>query len=284
MTMTNNNIAILMATYNGERYLKEQINSLLAQTYQDWHLYVHDDGSADNTVTIVKDYAKHYPDKVTLLEYPSQGGACMNFLSLMEKVEAPYYMFCDQDDVWLPNKIELSIQAMETLQQQYPQTPIIICTDMYVVDQNLSIINNSWWNYSRIYPMYIRAFEDCAATAGVTGCTMLFNHEAKDCCMSAGPKVFMHDCWVCICALKKHGILHCIAEPLNKYRQHGGNTLGAGISVSKMNLIYRLTHIKSRYLRNKAQFNMLNLLGYGSIFKYIKYKIKYQQRIRQGKY
>ena len=72
--MTNNNIAILMATYNGERYLKEQINSLLAQTYQDWHLYVHDDGSADNTVTIVKDYAKHYPDKVTLLEYPSQGG------------------------------------------------------------------------------------------------------------------------------------------------------------------------------------------------------------------
>ena len=66
----------------------------------------------------------------------------MNFLSLMEKVEAPYYMFCDQDDVWLPNKIELSIQAMETLQQQYPQTPIIICTDMYVVDQNLSIINN----------------------------------------------------------------------------------------------------------------------------------------------
>ena len=284
MMKSNNSIAILMATYNGETYLKEQIDSLLAQTYQDWHLYVHDDGSADNTVAIVKDYTELHSNKVTLLDYPSQGGACMNFLSLMEKVEAPYYMFCDQDDVWLPNKIELSMQAMEELQQQHPQTPIVICTDMYVVDKNLSIINNSLWDFLRIYPMYIKTFDDCAATAGVTGCTMLFNQKAKDCCKPAGAKVFMHDCWVCICALKRHGILHPIEMPLSYYRQHGSNCLGAGIGVSKMNLKYRFTHIKSRYLRNKAQYEMLNLLDYGSIFKYIKYKIKYQQRIKQSAY
>ena len=103
--MTNNSIAILMATYNGETYLKEQIDSLLAQTCQDWHLYVHDDGSKDGTVAIVKGYAEQYPEKVTLLDYPPQGGPCKNFLSMMEKVEAPYYMFCDQDDVWMPEKL-----------------------------------------------------------------------------------------------------------------------------------------------------------------------------------
>ena len=276
--------AILMATYNGEKFLAEQIDSLLQQTYQVWHLYIHDDGSKDNTVSIIKDYITSYPDKITLLEYETQGGACMNFLSLLERVEAPYYMFCDQDDVWLPDKIELSMQAMETIRQRHIQCPIIIFTDMFVVDENLSIIHNSYWKYSKIYPQYIRSFNDCAATAAVSGCTMLFNHQAKECCAPAGPKVFMHDCWVCICTLKKNGILHYIEKPLNYYRQHGGNCMGAGENTSKMGLYYRITHIRSRYIRNKAQLSMLNLLGYGSVFKYILYKIKYQQRIKSGRY
>ena len=88
--MKDATIAILMATYNGERYLAEQIDSLMAQTYQDWHLYVHDDGSQDGTVDILNSFASAHPDKITLLDYPKAGGACKNFMSMLERVEAPY--------------------------------------------------------------------------------------------------------------------------------------------------------------------------------------------------
>ena len=156
---------------------------------------------------------------------------------------------------------------------------------MYVVDQNLSIINNSWWNYSRIYPMYIRAFEDCAATAGVTGCTMLFNHEAKDCCMSAGPKVFMHDCWVCLCTLQQGGTVYGINKQLVLYRQHGSNCLGSGeTQAADVNMKYRVLNCKKVYKSNRDYYAMLRSLGYGSVFKYIRYKLKYKKRIRRGSY
>lgn len=110
-----NTIAILMATYNGEKYLGEQIESILAQTYKDWHLYIHDDGSKDNTVTILKEFVAKHSQQITLLEYSSQGGACRNFLSMLERVDAPYYMFSDQDDVWLNEKIEIEYKKIKEL-------------------------------------------------------------------------------------------------------------------------------------------------------------------------
>ena len=202
--MTNNNIAILMASYNGETYLKEQIDSLLAQTCRDWHLYVHDDGSKDGTVAIVKEYAEQYPEKVTLLDYPPQGGPCKNFLSMMDKVEAPYYMFCDQDDVWMPEKIALSIQEMKRLEDAHPQKPIVVFTDLHVVDEHLNITYDSMWRYTGIHPQYIKTFEDTGGhTSIATGCTMLFNKLSKTCCHYSFEKAIMHDCWVCLCTLRR---------------------------------------------------------------------------------
>ena len=85
-------IAILMATYNGKKYLGEQIDSILSQSSHLWHLYIHDDGSTDGTVELLNDYANKYPEQITVMDYPSQGGALQNFMSLLEKVEADYYM------------------------------------------------------------------------------------------------------------------------------------------------------------------------------------------------
>ena len=94
-------IAILLTTYNGAVYLRRQIDSILGQDTGGWHLYVHDDGSADGTVEILKEYQTGYPDIITVLDYPSQGGAMKNFFSMLQRVDAEYYMFSDQDDVWV---------------------------------------------------------------------------------------------------------------------------------------------------------------------------------------
>ena len=284
--MTNNNIAILMATYNGETYLKEQIDSLLAQTCQDWHLYVHDDGSKDGTIAIVKGYAEQYPEKVTLLDYPPQGGPCKNLLSMMDKVEAPYYMFCDQDDVWMPEKIALSIQEMKRLEDEHPQKPIVVFTDLHVVDEQLNITYDSMWRYTGIHPQYIKTFEDTGGhTSIATGCTMLFNKLSKTCCHYSSEKAIMHDCWVCLCTLREGGIVFGLNKQLVLYRQHGNNCLGAAeTKAPDVNIRYRIKNIDKVYRSNRNYYVMLRSLGYGSIFKYLYYKIMYKKRIRRGRY
>ena len=109
-------IAILMATYNGEKYICQQIDSILSQTCKDWELYIHDDGSTDNTIAAVESYVEKYPDKIHLIDGKSTGGAKYNFFYMFGQVEAPYYMTCDQDDVWKPDKIYLTLQKMEALE------------------------------------------------------------------------------------------------------------------------------------------------------------------------
>lgn len=278
------NIAILLATYNGERFIKEQLGSIMSQTYQDWHLYVHDDGSQDATVAIIKEFIDKYPGKITLLDYPPTGGPCNNFLSLMKQVEAPYYMFCDQDDVWLPEKIQLSISALEEAEKEHPQKGIVIHTDLRIVDEKLSLIAESMWEHSGIYPEYIKTFADSGGhTAIATGCTMLFNNKAKKCSEAPSDKAIMHDCWVCLCVLSHGGILRGVSEKTVLYRQHGNNSLGAaGTASSRIGIRYRLLHIRKIYQSNKKYYAMLSSLGYGSWMKYLMAKIRYKRRIKFG--
>lgn len=285
--MKKNEIAILMATYNGERFLGEQIDSLLSQTCQDWHLYVHDDGSKDGTLAILDNYMREHPDRITLLDYLPQGGACKNFLSMLEKVEAPYYMFCDQDDVWLPEKIALSFEEMKRQEAQAPDKPIVIHTDLTIVDEHLQPIYDSMWRYSGIYPQYIRTFADAGGhTTIATGSTMLFNHVVKTvCCAHQADKALMHDSWLCLCALRHEGTVLGMGRQTLLYRQHGDNCLGSGsTAATDVNLRYRLTHISKVFNSNKRYYAMLSSLGYGSVFKYIESKISYKRRIKQGHY
>lgn len=283
-TRCNYSIAILLATYNGERYLKDQIDSLLAQTFSDWHLYVHDDGSSDSTVRILEQYKNEHPEKITLFDYPSEGSACKNFLSLLDRVDADYYMFCDQDDIWLPEKIDISLREMKVMEQESPGIGIVVCTDLFVVDEHLKVIAPSMWDYLSIHPQYIKTFRDSGGSAIATGCTMLFNHKAKTDCIPCTSSVMMHDCWVVLCTLKQHGKLHGIAKQLVKYRQHGDNSLGVGVSSSQINLLYRIQHFLKLYKYNAAYYRMLSALHYGSVFKYLSAKIKYRQRIKRGYY
>lgn len=277
-------IAILLATYNGEKYLKEQIESILSQTNQEWHLYIHDDGSKDKTANISMIYQQHHPEKITLFDYPPQGNAGSNFISMMEMVDAHYYMFCDQDDVWMPDKIETTIKAMDLHETIHIGKPVIICTDLFLTDKDLNITCPSRNRFSFLYPQYIKTFDDCAPTAGVTGCTMMFNKASKDCCIHPLPPNTLHDCWLLLCTLKKGGFLHYIDKPTVYYRQHNNNTLGAKVDTRMIGFIYRFTHMRDIFRNHYKQFMLLHMLGYGSIFKYIRHVLKYRNRISKGQY
>lgn len=267
-----------MATYNGEQYLGEQIDSLLAQTYKDWHLYIHDDGSKDSTIAVIKEYCQQHPDKISLLEYPSQEGACKNFMSLLERVDAPYYMFCDQDDVWMPEKMETEMNLLESHEERGVSRPILIYSDLVVVDAQLSTINKSFFEYAGIHPEFLTTFNELGADNPVTGCTMLFNKAVKDILPSPFSNAIMHDAFITLCTLKANGILSCLRTPLLLYRQHDSNTLGAS-DKSNHALAQRLYHWRRTIKLNKERFNMLRELDYGSFWKFIYYKLKYKVRI-----
>ena len=124
--MKNNNIVILLATYNGERFLKEQIESLYEQTYTQWDIYVHDDGSSDNTIQILEEYEKE-KDNFHILRYPSMGGSANNFFSLLKRVKAQYYFFADQDDIWDTDKLKTAVGFLE---KRNPEIPLLYYSNL----------------------------------------------------------------------------------------------------------------------------------------------------------
>lgn len=279
--MQDKNVAILLATYNGEKYLAEQLDSLYNQTYKDWTIYVHDDGSTDHTVDILKEYAfKH--DNLIILDYPSQHGPKDNFLSLLQKIEADYYFFCDQDDVWLDTKIEKSLVRMIEQESLTPNVPILVYSDLYIVDAALRIEYDSFMHHAQIYPQFITNFSEIAAINLVTGCTMLINHQGKKTIVFPTTKATMHDTWITACILKYNGVLSLIPSPLIYYRQHENNNIGAN-NLSHLTLKYILSHIGRVITANRVTYQMLRTLGYGSVIKYFYYKIVYMYKIRKYK-
>lgn len=263
-------IAILLATYNGEEYLQQQIDSLYQQTVKNWCIYVHDDGSTDQTCAILKDNAEKH-NKLVILDYPSQHGSKNNFLSLLQNVEADYYLFCDQDDKWRSDKIEIQMAKIKEIENSHPAKPVIVFSDLSVVDKELNLIDQSMWEVERIYPKYLTTFDEGGALEFVTGCTMLFNKQAKDTVVFPADKAVMHDVWITLCVLRSGGIIQAIYEPLVYYRQHGNNVLGVN-NWSQYSRIRQLLNIWKSIKANYMHYRMLRALGYGSVFKYLHYK------------
>ena len=233
-------IAILMATYNGEKYLSEQMDSLLNQTFQNWHLYIHDDGSKDETVSILKKYAERVPGKITLIDAPPTGSAKNNFLFLLNTVEAPYIMFCDQDDVWVGDKIEKTYLEMKIMEDN---APALVFSDLQVVDQDRNLIAPRMSGYQKLN-LKKKKPEDFLAENVVTGCTVMINRKMAALARKAADpsRIIMHDWWMAIIAAR-FGVIACINEPLVQYRQHGINSIGAK-KLGKDYIIQRLTNQK----------------------------------------
>ena len=279
--MDKKTIAVLLATYNGERFLREQIESLYAQTIKDWTIYVHDDGSTDGTKAILDEYVEK-KDNFVVLDYPSQKGASNNFFSLLKRVNASYFFFADQDDVWMSNKMEKCLVRMLQIEKSTISKPVLVCCDACVTDEKLKVVSPSLWERSGAYPEFLTNFNESAATPFVTGCTMLLNKAAKESVLwNVTEKATMHDAFITLCVFKACGIVEPIRESLMYYRQHGENTLGA-YSKEKSRLIYKLKHIKYVLKKDIALLRMLNALGYGSFFKFMKYKFVYRSKCSKG--
>ena len=221
-------IHIFLSTYNGEKYLSEQFESIIGQSYRDWRLYVRDDGSSDGTCEILNRYAQR-DERITLVADERHLGAKDSFMWMLEEYgEADYFAFADQDDIWDANKLEVSMEAMQEAEHRYPDSPIVVHTDLRVVDEELGVIDSSFWHYSNIRPDLLdKNIHYMAICTSVTGCTMIFNRAARACALPMETNAFMHDWWITQRTMLSGGHIIPVYRASVAYRQHGANVLGA---------------------------------------------------------
>ncbi|MDN7043520.1 glycosyltransferase family 2 protein [Lactiplantibacillus plantarum] len=213
-------ITILMSTYNGEKYLTEQIDSILAQTYSNWELVIRDDGSSDGTVQIVDDYVEQ-EERVRWFDENEDSsenlGPMKSFFLMLETVESPYYMFCDQDDVWLPQKIEITYQEMLEIEVQ--TAPCLVHTNLIITDSELHALEKG----TREAKDSMRSL---LLTNDIVGCTVMINKNLRLFALNDLDSVrVMHDMWLGLLAAQ-FGVVSYIGTPSMLYRQHTGNVVG----------------------------------------------------------
>ncbi len=222
-----NKITILMATLNGERYLREQLDSLLAQTCKDWELYIRDDGSTDNTIDIIRSVLQQDRRLHLVSSAGSVGGACRNYAVLLEQAAGPYVMFCDQDDVWLSDKIEVTLSTMKDCERQFgADTPILVHTDCRVVDSACREISPSFMAYQHMEHVEDNPLRILLSQNFITGCTVMANHALLSISRPVPDNALMHDWWLGLMAAAT-GKIAFVPRGTLLYRQHTDNAVGA---------------------------------------------------------
>lgn len=220
-------IEILLSTYNGEKFLPEFLKSLERQTCKDWYLMVRDDGSTDDTMNILEDFAKKHPKKINIVKDDLGNlGACKSFFTLIKHSIADYIMFADQDDVWLENKIEITYEYMKEMEKLFTSnTPILIHTDLKVVDIHLKTISESFFSYQGLNPDY-KSLNYMILQNIITGCTVMINKTLKKLLFQLPNNAIMHDWWLALVA-SSFGQICYIPYPTILYRQHNFQDTGA---------------------------------------------------------
>ena len=216
-------IDVLLATYNGEKYIKEQIDSILKQTYKNIRLIISDDCSTDNTVRILEEY-KEKDNRIEIYTQTENLGVVKNIEFLLKKVENELYMLSDQDDVWLPEKIEKSIKTLKE------QNADLVFGDLVVVDKDLNTIYPSFGDFMLLndkIKKYIGTNKINYLYNCVTGCTVLSkkNLIEKILPFPTTSKYLIHDFWIGL-IVSINGKMAYMPEKYIKYRQHGNNEVG----------------------------------------------------------
>jgi glycosyltransferase involved in cell wall biosynthesis len=218
--MTGAAIDILLAVYNGENFLRPFLDSLVAQTFRDFRLVVSDNRSSDRTVSIIEEYRGTLAHPPCVLPLPGAfASAHANFSRVTEAGEAPYVMYADADDVWHRDKIEKTFSAMRHAERQYGASePILVHSDLAVVDEKLGRLHPSFWRYQFIDPGRT-ALNQLLLQNCVTGCTVMLNRPLLELGKPIPPEACAHDHWYALVA-SAFGHIAVIPEPLIQYRQH----------------------------------------------------------------
>ncbi|MBE5962235.1 MAG: glycosyltransferase family 2 protein [Lachnospiraceae bacterium] len=237
-----NTVNIVMATYNGEKYLAEQIESILNSTYTDWSLFLCDDGSTDQTLAIAAQYEAKYPERIHIIKNERNLGVTKNFLVNLKKLKqeselieggfskissnvAKYYMFADQDDVWFPEKIEMTIARMEKMERKYGKDkPLLVFSDTTVVDEGLKQLHPSFY-FVQCYNLYHMDLGHMMMENKCIGCTIMVNESLVKKLNTIPEHARYHDWWAALIA-SAFGKISFIGQPLMYYRQHSSNEVG----------------------------------------------------------
>jgi glycosyltransferase involved in cell wall biosynthesis len=253
-----------MAAYNGGQYLSEQIKSVLGQSCKAWQLIIRDDGSTDNSLDVINEYIRLYPENIRLItDRDGRIGTSQNFLRLLGYADTDYIMFCDQDDVWLPDKIAITLNKMKACEEiRGRNIPVLIHTDLKVVDKHLDIISDSLWQYQHLDPKKGLHLNRLLVQNVITGCTVMINKALKDKIKSVPQHALIYDWWISLVAAAL-GTIDYVPTATALYRQHDNNEIGAKawnsqylIKTAKLGR----SHLKSMLFKTQIQAKVfLNL-------------------------
>jgi glycosyltransferase involved in cell wall biosynthesis len=253
--MESRHTAILMGTCNGAPFLRQQVQSILSQTLPTWSLWVSDDGSTDQTLPILK--AQQAPlgsDRLRILTGPTTGFVS-NFLSLAchPDIRAHYFAFADQDDIWLPDKLQHAIEALESVPVDLPA---LYCSRTLIIDE--TGVEGGYSRLNRVEPSFANALIQNLAS----GNTMVFNAAARELLQQAGQDVdvFAHDWWLYLVVMAVGGTVLFDTTPRVKYRQHQRNQIGATVTLAALFQRTRLDrngHLRSTFRRNIAALSRI---------------------------
>ena len=264
-------ISVVMTTYNGEKFLTQQLDSLLAQSYPLFEIIICDDNSTDSTLTILKSYEEKSDINISVFCNEENIGYVKNFQKSISHCNGDYLVFCDQDDIWLPNKIATQYQALSETKA------LAIFSDAYLCDANDRDLDMSLWEavIGSKPPKKIdhRAFY---LTNCVTGCTLMIHRQLLDSALPF-PKSVPHDWWMAYHAAYQERLVFT-EDKLIHYRQHAGNVYGVGSKIRRKRLSY--------YLKNKWQkwhlFSHLQQLVQGAVTGKLRLKAMYDFEVQAG--
>lgn len=257
-------INVILATYNGSKYIKEQIESILNNDYPNVKIWVFDDGSTDGTDEIVKQYERDFSGKINFQKNSENKGLTRNFLEgvsrvidlekekIHHKYFKSYYMFSDQDDVWHKDKIKKTLYKMKSMEKRKgDHLPIAVFTDALVVDEHLNLLNTSFHNSNKL-DVTKTDLPHLLMENKLIGCTIMFNQPlVQKLDQQDKEGIRFHDWWIALIATS-FGYIGYVKDATLSYRQHGRNIVGD--QSFKKYMINRLVHIKNQ--RKSVEKNM----------------------------
>lgn len=227
----NDTIAVILATYNGEKYLKQQIDSILNQTYQNIKIYIGDDDSNDSTIDIIKAYKSLYPDKIKYYQNATNMGFVKNFEKLLQIAKEDYIAFSDQDDIWLPCKLEEQINKIKEIEKK-SNLPIMCHSDLTMMDENQNVICKSFFSFKKYKLKPEKDLGHILGPCGVMGNTMMINRALKDIILPFPEGIDFHDYYIAaICEL--FGERVTFYKSLVLYRIHQDNVSNSSENINK---------------------------------------------------